>query len=155
MSKQTQTAIAKILADCKVGDLFTITFATSTDPVWIVTDEYGVAFRDANGDQVYARHMGPIATGRAIDVEVINQRDGMTAMCCTGGDYLWIKAKHLRSIAPRVSPFTTAKIADLDYDMEFNVKTGECKVGCQTLTRAGCQQVFVALASHLGYELSE
>ena len=151
---QTQAAIAKILADCKTHDLFTVTFAPITSPAWLKDQVGETLFVDANDDHVDPETLGLIAKSMSIDVYIDERRDNIACMGMYGGRYIWVAANHIANIIPRKSPITTAKPEGLAYDMAFNAKTGECKVGCQTLTRAGCEQAFKALGAHLGYDIT-
>lgn len=150
MSKKTKS-IEKLLADAKKGDRFRVILTSVTAPIWIAKDD---VFVDANGDCILCGHLARIVRGVALDMEVTDIRDGKFRMAEAEGDYIWVTADYITSLVSIPGPIKI-RPDGLSYEAVFNAETGECKVGCQTLTRAGCQQVFVALAAHLGYELSE
>ncbi len=152
---QTQAAIAKILADCKEGDLFTVVFAPITSPIWIAKEDSGVLkFVDAIGDGLMSRHTPLVVMQSSVDVIVGRISGEKVSLQPNVGSYLYVTAAHLSRITLRASTITSVKIDSLAHDMAFDAKTGECKVGCQTLTLAGCEQAFKALGAHLGYKIT-
>jgi len=65
---------------------------------------------------------------------------------------VWLFADQIESI--HVNAPLSGKVDGLPHLLKFQ-RDGSLKVGCQTITPAGVEQAFRALAQHLGYELTE
>lgn len=66
---------------------------------------------------------------------------------------VWLFADQIESIHV-VAPPLSCKVDGLPHLLKFQ-RDGSLKVGCQTVTPAGVEQAFRALAQHLEYELTE
>ena len=66
---------------------------------------------------------------------------------------VWLFADQIESIHVDAPPLS-CKIDGLPHLLKFQ-RDGSLKIGCQTITPAGVEQAFRALAQHLGYELTE
>jgi len=71
---------------------------------------------------------------------------------------LRVTAAHIASLTVSESPIVSEPPPSYNIDGLTNPMTpqpsGEVRVGCQTLTRKGCEQAFKVLADHLGYTLT-
>ncbi len=66
---------------------------------------------------------------------------------------VWLFADQIESIHVDAPPLS-CKVDGLSHPLKFQ-RDGSLKVGCQTITPAGVEQAFRALAQHLEYELTE
>jgi hypothetical protein len=112
-------------------------------------------FSDANGDGVSGETLACIIKQSTLNVTVGSKHGGGEVKLHDDRSYTWVTAAYITAITSRMSPTTRAHVDGLTYEMVLNAETGECNVGCQTLTRAGCEQAFKALGAHLGYEITD
>jgi len=107
-------------------------------------------------------YMTGIVDQREIRTRYVNNREVcgevIRVMLENGGDddddsAVWLFADQIESIHV-VAPPLSCRVDGLSHLLKFQ-RDGSLKVGCQTITPAGVEQAFRALAQHLGYELTE
>ena len=157
----TQAAIRAAFAELRSEDEVEVKFKPLTDQVWLQAEDpdsgRAEAVADSNGDDLPASLLADIIAGRAVTGTVDasdTAPDGEVKIeMPRHGTYVWVDASYLAAL--RVLPGSKEiKVDGLSYPLVLKAD-GTASVGCQTLTRKGCEQAFRALAKHLGYEVTD
>ncbi len=164
MPKRTKTitaptAIREALQKAEPGDLFEVTFRPLTVPVWLQAEDPDEGrpeeLVDAAGDAVSPGVLADIVCGRPVrcEVDACNGDDEVKFTIERHDTYIWVAPSHVAALRKLPGP-KTVEIDGLSYQLTLK-PDGTASVGCQTLTRKGCEQAFRALAEHLGYEVTD
>ena len=166
----TRKGIQKAVAQMPLESTITFKLRPISHHSWCWTDEN----IDYIGDGV-SHPLSPSVLRRVVEQStmtgIVNQREIRT--CYDGNDRevcrevirvmlengedddstVWLFADQIESIHVDAPPLS-CKIDGLPHLLKFQ-RDGSLKIGCQTITPAGVEQAFRALAQHLGYELTE
>lgn len=157
---KTKKAIAAAIEALTPDAVIEVTLKPITDPCWRREDDADdskVYIDDADCDDLQGMWLSAAVTGysmRARVVDVCEFSDGHGMRLETDDWMISLLPEHVRSLAViKTGPLRVDVDGLRGYRLEFQAD-GSCKVGCQTLTRKGCEQAFCALAAHLGYEVT-
>ncbi len=155
MKATSRKAISKILSASVCGDRLKVVFAPVTEACWLRKNVHGKdGICDAEGSGIYSATMARIVDGNPCTMRVTGGTSLIvTLMDESGEEPICISAMHIAAIESLPSP-VNVQVDGLSYELALDPSTGECKVGCQTLTRLGCEQAFRALGAHLGYKIT-
>jgi hypothetical protein len=149
----SQNAIEDALDLADIGTRVRVKFKDITDVEWLCDDTGTDIIADMAGNALKPAVLAAIVAGVAREYTV-SAKDVATQLTHEASDEnLWVTHSVIKSLAVLPSPKAIAidgcpAIIVLNPDATMRFATW-------TITQKGCEQLFRALASHLGYELEE
>lgn len=155
---KTKRKIAEAFANLKEGDRVEVQFKPITDPVWIKMSDGVPCIHDAADEPLWSGLLADVVAGRAVTTTIDEIGDTVRARVerpieSEQIENVVLTADHIARMHVLPSPKPVA-VEGLEWPLVLHPE-GHAVVGCQTITREGCEQAFRALAEHLGYEVTD
>lgn len=147
----SQNAIEDALDRAEIGTRVLVTFKCITDTEWLIDDAGTDIISDMEGNALKPATLAAIVSGVAREYTV-SAKDEATLLTHKASDEsLWVTHSVIKSLAVLPSP-KTITIDGYPAVIVLN-PDATMKFATWNVTQKGCEQLFRALAGHLGYEV--